>query len=193
MTAPTCKITLHMVSSLDGFVARHDESIEWLDTADNYEEGVVGTDPGEFLKSIDCYVMGAHTYELAIRLARTHGWPYGDTHTIVLTHRELPSERDSVSFFSGDIEALTEDVLNPRFRNVWVVGGPIVVAAFLRQRLAAELKITILPILLGDGKPFFQELTREQPMHLHDVVAYRNGMVELTYRIPGRKDPPSPV
>jgi len=182
-----------MVSSLDGFVSRHDESIEWLATTHNYEKGVEGTDAAEFLKSIDCYVMGAHTYELAIRLSKVHGWPYGDTPTIVLTQRELPSERDSVSFFSGDIEALTKHTLNPRFRNAWVVGGPIVAGAFLRQRLADELKITILPILLGDGKPFFQELPLEQRLHLHDVVAYRNGMVELTYRIPRKEDSPSPM
>src|SRR5690348_1831865 len=85
-------VTLHVVSSLDGFIARHDNSVSWLDnTGEIYEAGVseesAEASAGEILRTIDCYVLGSRTYEHALQL----GWPYGDTPTVVTTHRELPS------------------------------------------------------------------------------------------------------
>ena len=66
---------------------------------DVYERGV--TDDGsEVIQSIDCYVLGSRTYEHALEL----GWPYGDTPTVVITNRELPSTRESVEFSSGDLK-----------------------------------------------------------------------------------------
>ena len=87
-------VTLHVVSSLDGFIAKKDNSVSWMDSpGDIYERGV--TDDGaEVLQSIDCYVLGSRTYEHALQL----GWPYGDTPTFVITNRELPSTRESVEF-----------------------------------------------------------------------------------------------
>src|SRR4029077_14412901 len=90
-------VTLHVVSSLDGFIAKKDNSVSWMDSSgDVYERGV--TDDGaEVIQSIDCYVLGSRTYEHALQL----GWPYGDTPTVVVTNRELPSRRESVEFYSG--------------------------------------------------------------------------------------------
>jgi dihydrofolate reductase len=87
-------VTLHVVASLDGFIAKKDNSISWMDSPrDVYEKGV--TDDGaEVLQSIDCYVLGSRTYEHALEL----GWPYGDTPTVVITSRELPSTRKTVEF-----------------------------------------------------------------------------------------------
>jgi dihydrofolate reductase len=63
MMAHSFKLTIHMVSSLDGFIAKKDNSVSWFETADHYDKGVVVTeqDAAEFLKTIDCYVMGART------------------------------------------------------------------------------------------------------------------------------------
>ena len=88
-------VTLHVVSSLDGFIAKKDNDVSWMDSpGDVYERGV--TDDGaEVIQSIDCYVLGSRTYEHALQL----GWPYGDTPTVVMTNRELPSARTSVEFY----------------------------------------------------------------------------------------------
>src|SRR5579863_3799401 len=88
MTTNTFKITIHMVSSLDGIIAKPDNSVSWFETTDHYEKGTAGQDPTEFLKTIDCYVMGARTYEHALQLSKSYGWAYGDTPTIVLTHQK---------------------------------------------------------------------------------------------------------
>ena len=87
-----------MVSSLDGFIARKDQSVSWLESSDNYEKGVTLTDEdvAMFLNGIDCYVMGSHTYEHALKL----GWPYGEVPVMVLTSRNLTSDKKNVEFFS---------------------------------------------------------------------------------------------
>lgn len=105
MTRTDSKVTIHMVSSLDGYIVKKDGSVGWLETSDSYDAGVDGEDPEEFLKTIDCYVIGARTYETALHL----GWPYGDKPTFVLTHRDLPSDRASVQFRSGDLERLVHE------------------------------------------------------------------------------------
>lgn len=183
MTAKPFTITIHMVSSLDGKIAKPDNSIEWFETTDHYEKGVTGQDPEAFLKTIDCYVMGARTYELALELSKNYGWAYGDTPTIVVSSRDLPIERPNVELYSGDLTKLVEERLKPNYRNVWVVGGSLLVKTFLQLKLANEIRQTILPIILGEGKPFFEDIEQEQALHLKDVTAYKNGMVELCYEI----------
>jgi len=133
--------------------------------------------------AVDGYVMGARTYEHAYELSKNFGWPYGDTPTIVLTHRELPVDRKSIEFYSGDLDKLMQERLQPRFRNVWVVGGPEITKAFLRAGLVDEIRQNILPILLGDGVPFYDGVGVEQALHLKGVTAYRSGLVELCYQV----------
>jgi len=136
------------------------------------------------LKTIDCYVMGSRTYETALRFeAKGLGWSYGETPTFVLTHRELPRTRDSVEFCAGDLAELVNRRLRPTFRNIWFVGGSVIAAECLRLQLADEVRYSILPILIGDGIPFFQGVHRDTALHLVEVNSYRNGMVELRYEI----------
>ncbi len=172
-----------MVSSLDGMIAKKDNSISWFETSDNYEKGVTGVDTEAFLKTIDCYLMGARTYELALALSKSYGWAYGDTPTIVLTNRNLPIERSSVKIYKGDLDKLVNDQLKLKYKNVWVVGGAMLVKEFIRLKLADEIRLSVLPIILGDGLPFFDHIGLEQAVHLKDVTAYKNGMVELWYEI----------
>lgn len=177
------KVTIHMVSSLDGMIARTDNSISWFETTDIYEKGVKEENAAEFLKAIDCYVMGARTYEHALELSAAYGWAYGDTRTIVLSHRPLPVERPNVEFYTGALEKLVSEVLGPACRNVWVVGGAAAAKSFIDARLADEIRISVLPVILGGGLPFFDHIGREHALHLKDVTAYKSGMVELCYEI----------
>ena len=179
MTADKPVVTIHMVSSLDFFIESADGSTDWLETEDLYEGGVTGDETEGDVSSIGCFVLGSRTYELALEL----GWPYGDVPTIVLTNRELTSDRDSVSFYSGDLKTLVEDRLKPKYATIWMVGGAMLARDFIRANLADEIRISILPIILGGGKPFLENLGRQQPLHLRDVKAYRNGIVALWYDI----------
>ena len=174
-----------MVSSLDGLIAKRDNSITWFETSDYYEKGVELTkqDTEEFLKRIDCYVMGARTYEHAMELSKSYGWAYGDVPTIVVTHRNLPIERQNIELYSGDLNELVNKRLKTNYKNVWLVGGAILVKDFIQLKLADEIRLSVLPIILGEGIPFFDEVRREQVLHLKNVTAYKSGMVELWYEI----------
>lgn len=176
-------LTIHMVSSLDGIVAKKDNSVSWFETTSNYDKGVTGQNPEEFLKTIDCYVMGSHTYEHALELSKSYGWAYGDKPTIVVTTRSLPNQRPNIEFYSGDLNKLVNERLKPDYKNVWLVGGPSLAKDFIRLKLANEIRVSVLPIILGDGMLFFNHIAQEQTLHLKDVTAYKNGMVELWYEI----------
>ena len=170
-----------MVCSLDGFIARKDNSISWFDASSNYNKGVVAQDPEEFLKSIDCYIMGSRTYELALELSKSYGWAYGDKPTIVLTHRKLPNDKPNIEFYSGDLNKLVTERLMPNYKNVWIAGGSMLSKDFIRLKLVDEIRVSILPIILGDGLLFFDHIGQEQSLQLKETTAYKNGMVELCY------------
>src|SRR5438552_19022548 len=99
-----CRLTILMAGSLDGFIARKDGRVDWLETS-------------------DCYVMGSRTYETALSLvAKGLGWPYGDKPIFVLSSRELPRIRDTVQFYSGDLAQVDNGRLRPVFHTVWCEG-----------------------------------------------------------------------
>jgi dihydrofolate reductase len=174
------KVILHVVSSLDGFIARKDNNVSWLEgNGKVYEAGASFTEEEitRFLKGIDCYVLGSRTYEHALEL----GWPYGDTPTVVVTGRNLVSKRASVEFYSGDLKALVIEKLAPRYRNIWLGGGAVLSQRFLELGLVDEIRLTIAPVLLGDGLRLFGGSPAEERWNLKNVVAYKNGFVELSY------------
>ena len=172
-----------MISSLDGIIAKKDNSVSWFETSDYYEKGVTEQDAEEFLKTIDCYVMGSRTYEHALELSKSYGWVYGHVPTIVLTHRELPIDRQNIETYSGDLNKLINERLKPNYKNIWLVGGAILAKDFIRLKLADEIRLSIMPIILGEGILFFDSIGQEQALHLKDVAAYKSGMVELCYEI----------
>jgi dihydrofolate reductase len=174
---PNRSVTLHVVSSLDGFIAKKDNSVSWLDSpGDAYEAGISEDSAGEGIK-VDCFVLGSRTYEHALQL----GWPYGDTPTVVTTSRELPSTKKSVEFYSGDLKRLVEEILAPRYENIWLVGGAMLCQSFLRLGLVDEIRLSIAPVILGDGLSLFGNSGTEKRWRLKDVIAYKTGFVELLY------------
>ncbi|HEU4479375.1 MAG TPA: dihydrofolate reductase family protein [Pyrinomonadaceae bacterium] len=186
MASLDSRVTIHMATSLDGFIARKDGRVDWLETPDEFSGGD-SLDPSHveaFLKTIDCYVMGSRTYETAFDFeAKGLGWSYGDKPTFVLTSRNLPRTRDTVEFYSGDLSQFVNERLRPAFRSIWFVGGGIVSGECLRRGLADEIRYSILPVLIGDGIPFFDKLGRDVALHLVEVKAYKSGIVELRYDV----------
>ncbi len=188
MADTNARVTIHMAASLDGFIARKDGSVDWLETSDEFADGDTMAPEfiEAFLKTIDCYVMGSRTYETALHFeARGLGWAYGDKPIFVLTSRDLPRTRDTVEFYSGDLAKFVNARLRPAFSTIWFVGGGVVSAECLRLGLADEVRYSILPVLIGDGIRFFEQLERDVALHLAEVKAYRSGMVELRYEVRG--------
>jgi len=171
-------VTMHMVSSLDGFIAKKDNSVAWMETSSAYEAGVSlsAEEIAAFLKSIDCYVLGSRTYAHALEL----GWPYGEAPVVVVSSRTWPP-RKNVEFYSGDLKTLVDEKLAPRYRNIWLAGGATLCQRFLELGLVDAIVLTIAPVLLGDGLRLFGGASSVEKWNLKKAVAYKNGFVELSY------------
>jgi dihydrofolate reductase len=186
MANADCRVTIHMAASLDGFIARRDGSVDWLETADRFDAGEVMAPESvaAFLRTIDCYVMGSRTYETALAFEEKGlGWAYGDKPTFVLTHRALRKTRSTVDFYAGDLERLLETRLKPGYHNIWFVGGGAVSGECMRRGLADEVRYSILPVLIGDGIAFFEGLDQDVALHLLEAKPYQSGMVALRYEV----------
>lgn len=184
-TAVPSRVTIHMVASLDGFIARRDGGVDWLETRDRFEGGTSITADlvKAVLSSIDCYVMGSRTYETALGFeAKGLGWAYGDTPVHVLTRRPLPKTRASVAFHAVDMADLLA-ALRSSSPRIWVVGGGAVSGECLRRGLADEVRYSIVPVVIGDGIPFFQGVDRDVALHLMEATAYDTGMMALRYEV----------
>jgi dihydrofolate reductase len=184
-SAKSC-VTIHMAASLDGFIARKDGSVDWMETPDHFEGGdtIDAEFVAAFLQTIDCYVMGSRTYETALDFeAKGFGWSYGDKPVVVLTRRALRKTRDTVEFYAGDLAALVNERLKPRFCSIWFVGGGQLCGECLRLGLADEVRYSILPVAIGEGISFFAGLNQDAALHLVEVKAYQNGTVALRYEV----------
>jgi dihydrofolate reductase len=84
-----------------------------------------------------------------------------------------------VKFLSGELTHLVTNQLQPKYKNIWMVGGAELTKEFLRLGLADAIRITTAPVVIGGGTRFFDQLRQETPLHLKEVSAYRNGYVEL--------------
>ena len=166
-------------ATLDGFIADSDDRIDWLT---GFESGYQG--PGEkVLDAIDSYiegvgalVMGSSTYEFILG----HDWPYGERPTWVLTSRELPStEGADIRFHNGPVADIhAEMVAAAGDRDLWVVGGGPVASDLVDAGLLDELLLTVVPAVIGSGKPLFSRPI-ERGMTLLGSRPFANGMIEL--------------
>lgn len=176
----TIKASVFIATSLDGFISRKDGSIDWLNEANQLV--TAGEDCGYkvFSESVDVLVMGRHTFDLV----RTFdAWPYGDKRVVVLSSRavEIPDDwRKTVSSSSEAPDVLLQRLETEGFRHVYVDGG-ITIQRFLAAGLINELTVTLIPVLLGEGRPLFGPLEKDVKLKLVQSKVYEFGFVQLTY------------
>jgi dihydrofolate reductase len=180
------EIILYIASSLDGFIARKDGDVSWLDAYQNE-----GQDYGysEFLSNIDLIVMGSRTYE---QLKSFGPWPYKEIKTYVLTRRDLPlPDKAKVVLYGGSIDGLAPKIREESQKDIWLVGGAAVAQSFLKIRSVDKMILSIMPVLLGEGIPLFKETRAEVEIRLQESRLYQNGVVQLHYSLdlPGGKTP----
>lgn len=175
----------YAAASLDGFIADADHNIEWLT---GFEGTYAGSEePVEdamnaFMEEIGSLVMGSATYDFLLN--EVSAWPYEDKPTWVLTSRKLERiDGADLRFHDGPIAEIHSELLAAAGgRDVWVVGGGPVASQMADEGLLDELIVTVVPVVLGEGKGLFEGPLAE-PMHLRGERASSNGMVELTYEL----------
>jgi dihydrofolate reductase len=164
--------------SLDGFLARPDGSIDWLEPFEGEEHGYAG-----FFDSVDTLVIGRKTYEFVLTmLGRGQPWPYRGKRCIVMTHRALEGQNGERAY-TGEPAGLLAQLATEGARHIYVDGG-VVIRAFLVAGLLDELTITVVPSLIGEGLPLFGGVKLESGLALEQVKSFGNRLVQMRYRLP---------
>lgn len=171
---PRCSVFI--ATSLDGYIARPDGGIDWLDTVQ-----VEGEDYGfkAFFESVDLLVLGRNTYDIVLGFPE---WLYAGKRCIVLTHRPPLASQHGEEFYAGDPEALIERLGQEGVQRVYVDGGNVI-QQFLAAGLIDDLTLSLIPVLLGSGIRLFSEKGTEARLVLEDSCSWSSGLVQLQYRL----------
>ena len=174
------RCSVFIATSLDGFIARSDGRIDWLNDANALVPP--GEDCGfaEFFSSVDALVMGRNTFEQVLSFPE---WPYGSKPVIVLSRslRSLPAQVPATVTLSAEPPATLVARLSVKgLRHLYIDGG-LTIQSFLMANLIGEMTITVIPVLLGSGKPLFGSLQRDVPLQLLACRAYDFGFVQSRY------------
>lgn len=171
------KVVLYIASSLDGYIARSDGGISWLDDFPLDEEDY---GYGALLERTGALVMGANTYRQVLGFGE---WPYRGLAVYVMTHGKLTVSPDArVEAYDGKPKPLVERIQAETGKDVWLVGGAQVIRAFLEADLIDEYIISVIPVMLGDGIPLFPGVAiQPRAVELFGVKSYPNGVAQLHY------------
>ncbi|MBF0286784.1 MAG: dihydrofolate reductase [SAR324 cluster bacterium] len=174
--------SVFIATSLDGFIARTDGSLDWLDKAN--ANVPAGEDCGYhvFMESIDVLVMGRNTYE---KVRSFGGWPYGSKPVVVLSSNTIKIPEDlsqTVSCSSESPKALCECLTQEGAKRLYVDGG-ITIQRFLAENLINDFTITVIPVILGNGISLFGKLEADISLRHITTKAYDWGFVQSTYEV----------
>ena len=173
------RIKLYIATSLDGFIARENGSIDWLTKYENNPE----TDYGysEFYASIGKVLMGRKTYEQVLGFGE---WPYREKKSYVFTRQKEPIRRENnVEFISEDIGEFVRQLKRNTEEDIWLVGGSQIIKVFFEENLVQDLIVFVVPIILGSGIPLFDHIGKEIGFRTGRVERYENGLVKLEYEV----------
>ena len=178
-----------IATSLDGFIARDDGSIDWLETANATIPPGEDCGYADFMASVDVLVMGSGTFEKVLFFPE---WPYGEKPVWVVSRTRtdlpahLPPQVRLMNLTPAEIASIAR---HSGYQRLYVDGGQLI-QSFLQDALITELTITTIPVLLGAGRALFGRLARDVPLALVASRAYPFGFVQSTYRvISGAPDP----
>ncbi|UHQ23310.1 dihydrofolate reductase family protein [Lysobacter sp. 5GHs7-4] len=180
------KTQYYAASSLDGFLATQDDSLDWL-----FPLGDIGqTSYPAFIAEVGAIAMGSATYEWILRNASTvsaqtgSAWPYAQP-TWVFTRRALPRiDGARVSFAQGDVRSVHRQMqAAAEGKNVWVMGGGDLAGQFHDAGLLDEIVVQIGSVTLGEGKPLFPRRVLSPGLSLVSVAQVGTGFAELTYKV----------
>ena len=172
------KNVIYIATSLDGYIARKDGSLDWLIEVPNPE----GSDFGfsEFMESIDAIVMGKNTFEMVLTFGE---WPY--TKPLFVLSNSLKSIPDhltgKVQIISGSPPSVVKKLNSRQFNNLYIDGGKTC-REFLKYKLIDEIIISRIPVILGDGIPLFAEIAEEQKYDHIKTEVFNNTIVKSYYK-----------
>src|SRR5438445_9280853 len=177
--AKTRKIIVYIATSADGFIARKDGAVDWLDRPrpkDNYGMG-------EFWKSIDTILLGRKTYDFAVRFVK-EGRPVpsmGDIKRYVFSRRPPKKVLPGFEFVKEPIKKFATRLRAQKGKNIWMMGGGGIIASFLDEGEIDEFVISVIPIFIGEGIPLIAPRLRTIPLKLLSRKKFSDGVVTVHY------------
>lgn len=182
------KIITYIATSADGYIARPDGDVEWLNrprTAGDYGMR-------SFYRSIDTILWGRKTYELALRFQQEgiRGAEFDpNVKNYVFSRRARQPGPAEVEFVTEPIPAFAKRLRATPGRNIWMMGGAGLIASFLDEGEIDEFMIHVIPTFIGEGIPLIAPRHRSVPLVLRDSRSYADGVVRLHYSVakPGSK------
>jgi dihydrofolate reductase len=170
------KIIVYIATSADGFIARPDGDVAWLNRP--RPKGNYGM--AEFYGSVDTVLMGRKTYDTALKLGQTS---YPEKLNYIFSRTPRRSEIPNVKFVSEDAAGFAKYLRSTRGKNIWLVGGAGLTAAFLDEQQVDEFIIHVIPVLIGEGIPLLAPRHRAIPLRLISSRSYPDGVVRLHYKV----------
>ena len=163
------KVILYIATSLDGFIARKNGSVDWLAKYENTGEDY---GYGEFLDSIGTVILGNTTYQ-------QFKAPYPNKKCYVFSRKNTGKE-GNITFVNDSVKDFLDDLdSNER---VWLVGGADIIKEFLKNNLIDEFIITVIPTILGEGVSLFGEGCEEHQLKLQNLKKFDSGVIQLFYQ-----------
>ncbi|KAA3612170.1 MAG: dihydrofolate reductase [Calditrichaeota bacterium] len=158
------KVTYYAASSLDGYIAREDGDVSWLD---ELEINMAETGYDEFFASIDGLVMGRSTYDFVFDYG---SWPYGDKPTWVCTNRAIKAIEGSNLKIVKTPDEVIKEANSEELKHLWLVGGGKLASSFIKKGLLTNLSISEMPVNLNAGIPLFSD---------HQLKELSTGKIEM--------------
>lgn len=165
------KVLLFITSSLDSYIARPSGDIDWLFTDQDY--GYL-----EFFASIDTVLMGRKTYEQVLTFGE---YPYKEKSYIFTRNSDFRA--DNNADIATDVEKTVDNLLQVDGKNIWLVGGSLLIRDFISKNLVDNLILSIHPIILGEGIPLFAHQVNPTLLELTGYQSYSSGLVQLSYNV----------
>ncbi|MDI2585617.1 dihydrofolate reductase family protein [Psychrobacillus sp. NEAU-3TGS] len=170
------KAVMFIATSLDGYIATKDDSLEWLFKV----EGEGDNGYSDFYDTVDTVIMGRRTYDWLLE-QELESFPYEGKECYVFSRTES-QDNENVQFFNGDVVGFTNQLKNKEGKNIWVMGGGDLIHSFMKEELVDELIITVSPVIIGKGIPLFKEIDFETELTLKSVRRF-NQFAELRYEV----------
>ena len=171
-----------MAISADGFIARKDGAVDWLDRP--RPKGNYGM--AEFWKSIDTIVMGRKTYDMAMKFVKkgqaTPGMFQGIKH-YVFSRKRRKKAFEGFEFVTESVKDFAQGLRKQKGKNIFMLGGAGIIGSFLDEGEIDEFMIAVIPVFIGEGIPLIAPRHRTVPLKLLSTKKFSDGVVKLHYEV----------
>ncbi|MDX1447169.1 dihydrofolate reductase family protein [Lishizhenia sp.] len=171
------KVVLYISSSLDGFIAKPNDDLSFLNpmTEEGEDYGYA-----DFTRQIDTVIVGRKTYDWVVK--EVGFFPHKDKESYVITTQEKPQE-GLTHFYNGDLTTLIQSLKAKEGKNIYCDGGAQLVNSLLKADLLDEIILSIIPVTLGEGVSLFENEIPERRLELKATKAFKTGLVQLHYQV----------